>query len=106
MASWTITLPAHTITYDGQASINGGALELKAPGGRLEAAYGMAEWKEVVLTGRAPPKEPIPSSNNSVRVLFEGDDLTELGKLCRLWSTTPQLAAIRAVSQALIPPSP
>lgn len=106
MPRYLVTLANHTIDHDGQVNVNGGSLELLAPGAKLIAAFGTGHWQEVELDGKAPVREPIPSSNNSVRVLFEGDDLTDLGKLCRLWSTTPELAAIRAVSQALIPPTP
>lgn len=100
MPRYIITLPDETIDHEGFVELNGGALILK-DGGRLSAAYGQGEWREVVADGKAPTKEPIPSSNNAMRVLFEGDHLSALVKLSTRWGTTPDRAAIKAVSDAL-----
>lgn len=100
MPRYIITLPDETIDHDGPVEINGGALILK-DGGRLQAAFGQGEWREVVADGKAPTKEPIPTTNNSLRVLFEGKNLDTLGKLSARWGTTPDRAAIKAVTDAL-----
>lgn len=100
MPRYLVTLPNHTIDHTGFVELNGGALILK-DGGRLEAAFGVGEWKSVTAEGRAPVREPIPSTNNAVRVLFEGQNVIDLAALARAYATTPQLAAIKAVADAL-----
>lgn len=99
MPRYPVTLPNHTIDHDGPVEIVGGALLLRERG-QLAAAFGQGEWREVVADGKAPEREPIPTSNNATRVLFEGTDLANLIALARAYATTPQLAALKAVTDA------
>ena len=100
MPPYRITLKDDTINHDGVVEISGGALTLLARG-QLIAAYGMGDWTEVTIEGKAPVKEPIPASNNAFRALFEGEDFATLLKLAKLYKTDPQTAAVAAITVAI-----